>query len=72
MKLETIEKRTYSRSWGAYYGMITQFPETPQRHSVFKPRLKHNGCDWDGVGRLRIAAAAAAASRMPSSSSHCV
>lgn len=72
MKLETIENQAHSRSWGAYYGMISQFPDTPQRHSVFTPRLKRSGCDWDGVGRLRIAAAVATASRVPSSSSHCV
>lgn len=46
--------------------MITQFPKTPQRHSVFKPILKHSGCDWNGVGRLHIAAAAA--SRIPATS----
>lgn len=52
-------------------GWSHNFLKLLQKHSVFKPVLKHSGCDWDGVGRLRIAAAAAA-SRIPSSSSHCI
>lgn len=50
-------------------GWSHNFLKLLQRHSIFKPVLKHNGCDWDGVGRLRIAAAG---SRIPSSSSHCI